>query len=284
MQTRDPIDRRAALMAAAAFFVLAPLHTAWAQPEESEKHAEKLEGTEHESDDVTSWEASLGGTHQSGNTQTIQVNAGSYFELFREPHGFLAEANFVYGQAVVDEEGDNFEKTAENLRGRLRYDFFLSRMDALFAAVSVRRDPFAGLDVRLQATAGYLRNFFKAENHRFWGEIGYDMTYDNFHPDPLVDDMGNILAGDQIVHSGRGFLGYNNELTRAATFRTGLEVLVNVETPGDVRINWENALRSQIVDQLQLEVKLTMLADTQPVPGAESVDTITSLNLVYSLL
>lgn len=273
------------LFSAAVFSGLAvPLSVA-AQPEAPGQHTETVETTQPEEiEDDTAWQASAGGTHQAGNTKAVQINAGTLLELMRYPHGFLAELNFVYGMAVVDEESDGYERTAENLRGRLRYDFFLSEMDALFAASQARRDPFAGLDLRLQGQVGYMRSFYRVENHRFWGEIGYDLTYDDFYPNPLLDDMGNELDGSAVVHSARGFLGYDNQLNKAVTFRTGLETLVNVENPEDVRINWDTALRSSLMDQLQVEVKFTLLADTQPVPGAKGYDTITNINLVYTLI
>ncbi len=55
-----------------------------------------------------------------------------------------------------------------------------------------------------------MRSFFKVPDHRFWGELGYDSTYDNYDPDPLLAgpaDPATVLPGDEVVHSVRGFLG-----------------------------------------------------------------------------
>jgi putative salt-induced outer membrane protein YdiY len=149
-----------------------------------------------------------------------------------------------------------------------------------------RWDTFAGLDARVQGQLGYMRNFFKVENHKFWGELGYDVTYDNYDPDPLLDptDPSIILPGSDVVHSARGFLGYNNELNEEVMFLTGVAALVNVEDTDDVRVTWNSALRSTIGAGFQLELKLLLDLDTQPVPGKEKVDTTTTVNLIYNLL
>jgi putative salt-induced outer membrane protein YdiY len=173
-----------------------------------------------------------------------------------------------------------------NLRTKGRYDFFLTPMDALFVASVYRWDTFAGLDARVQGQLGYMRNLYKATDHRFWAELGYDLTYDNYDPDPLPDpdNMGAFLDGDDVVHSARGFLGYDNKLNAVLTFATGLEGLLNVEDTKDLRLAWESALRSAIGGNFQLEVKFTLQLDTQPVPGTKKVDTISTVNLIYTLI
>ena len=74
---------------------------------------------------------------------------------------------------------DASEETVKNLNAKLRYDYYLTLMDALFVAIVLRWDEFAGLDLRVQGQLGYLRNFLRKDGHRFWGEVGYDLTVDN---------------------------------------------------------------------------------------------------------
>jgi len=268
------------------FACAASASSAVAQPAVVEQHTEDVKADVFQ-EDVTTLNASLGGSLNTGNTQAWQLNAASAFALIRGRHGLTLGMDFAYGRAnVADDENDALVDTVRNLRSKARYDFFFSPMDAVFGAAGYRWDTFAGLDARVQGQVGYMRNFYKQTDHRFWGELGYDLTYDNYDPDPLLDpnDSTITLDGDAVVHSARGFLGYDNKLNATLTFLTGLEGLINVEDTKDVRLNWDNALRSAIAESFQLELKFSLQLDTQPVPGAEKLDTITTVNLIYTLI
>ena len=260
--------------------------TAQAQPEAVVQHTE-APAAELFQEDVTSLKASLGGAFNTGNTEAWQLNTGSAFDLVRGRHGLGLTMDFAYGRANIADDGtEAMIDTVRNLRARARYDFFFTPMDALFVAAVYRWDTFAGLDTRAQGQVGYLRYFYKAEKHKFWGELGYDLTYDNYDPDPLVDpeDPAIILPGDDVVHSVRVFLGYSNELNEQVTFNTGAAGLINVEDTDDFRLSWTNALRSSIGAGFQVELKFNLDLDTQPVPGAKKVDTTTIVSLLYTLL
>jgi len=96
--------------------------------------------------------------------------------------------------------------------------------------------------------------------------------------------MALFDQGDDVIHSARLFLGYDNKLNAVLTYVGGLEGLLNVEEPKDTRIAFDNALRSAIATNLQLELKFTLLFDNVPVLGAEKVDTQTLVNLIYNLI
>jgi putative salt-induced outer membrane protein YdiY len=272
--------------------VLAFASGAWAQPAAIEQHTEAVAADEFQAD-VTTLHASVGGSLNTGNTEAWTLTTGSAFVLVRGRHGLALNMDFAYGRANVaddldmnGEEVDEPVDTVRNLRSKGRYDFFLTPMDSIFAASAYRWDTFAGLDIRVQGQLGYMRSFFKITDHRFWGELGYDITYDNYDPDPLLADPADPmteLPGDEVVHSVRGFVGYDNKLNAALTFLTGLEGLLNVEDTKDLRVNWDNALRSAISGSFQLEVKFSLQLDTQPVPDTEKVDTATTLTLIYTL-
>lgn len=247
---------------------------------------------ETKTDDETVFSASLGGSLNTGNTESWQLTAGTELRLVRMPHAFGFNAALAYGKADVPDDLDaagtpveDFKDTVKNFNTKARYEYYLTRMDALFLAAAFRWDEFAGLDARVQGQAGYLRNFVKTDDQRFWGELGYDITFDDFHPDPLLDPAtGAVLPGDDVTHSGRLFFGYDGHLNQSLAYIGGLEGLVNVEEAKDTRINWENALRSALGGNFQLELKFTLKYDNVPVPGTEKVDTTTLLSLLYSYI
>jgi len=276
-----------------------PASSAWAQPAAVEEHAEEVaEPVAEAPEDPLVLEISAGLVMNTGNSENLTANAGGRFAWTALPHHVELELAYVLGLANED-FGD---KTAENFNARGRYDFFLDPMNALFLAARFRYDDFAGLAPRTQGQLGYLRNLIRANEgkHRLWTEIGYDLTGDIYSYDRL-DTMGadpTTLLGDQIVHSARLFLGYDNHVADNLTFRTGAEFLINLnfdtfrtDPDGtsyngyeDIRLNWDNALRVNIVGSLLAELKFTMLFDNVPTFGAKKLDTLTQVNLVYTLL
>jgi putative salt-induced outer membrane protein YdiY len=259
---------------------------AFAQPADATPYSEKAvaEAFQH---DLTAANASVGASLNTGNTDSMQLNVGAGFQMVRGHHGLSLNMDFAYGRAnlpndMLDREVD----TVRSLRTRGRYDLFMTPMDALFLAGSYRWDPFAGLDAREDGQIGYLRNIFKEDKHRLWGELGYDLTYDNYDPDPLPDpnNPGRFLKGHAYTHSARLFFGYDNRINAAVQLLTGVEGLLNVEQPKDFRFNWDLALRSAIIGRLQVELKFSMQLDTQPVPGHRDLDMQTRANLIYTMI
>ncbi|QQR89341.1 MAG: DUF481 domain-containing protein [Myxococcales bacterium] len=254
---------------------------------EAVHHSEAVQPVPEEFSRETLLNLAGGASLSTGNTRAFSANGGARFNLKRERHQLTAEAGIVYGLAslrdTADLDGDGnvsefnkYQLNARNVTGRVRYDFFLTDDDAVFASFVPRWDTFAGLDLRLQNQVGYMRNFFRDDgNHRFWGELGYDVTYDNW-----TTAAG---GGDQVNHSARGFLGYDNHINEMVTFITGVEGLYNLERSTDWRINWNSELTSKLSDAFQTGVRFSLAYDHQPVPGAKSLDTTTTINLLYAM-
>jgi putative salt-induced outer membrane protein YdiY len=280
----DPIFRNSTLVSLVLLIAVAP---AAAQPPQ---HTERAVEGSQDNPDLTRGTVSAGATLATGNTRNFAVVGSAGLELRRDANVFVAEIRGQYGQSSVRDPMGTFgayQTNAENIQGRARYDRFFTASDAVFGAVLGRRDRFAGLDLRLQLQVGYLREIFDLEEskHRFWFEVGYDLTYDNFDPDPLVDPMMPlvVLEGTDVVHSGRAFIGYVNRLNDALTYETGVEVLVNVQDPSDTRVNWRNQVRTTVSRGLLVSLDFELRWDHEPVQGAEPLDTLTTLNVVLTI-
>ncbi|MBK8168758.1 MAG: DUF481 domain-containing protein [Sandaracinaceae bacterium] len=239
-----------------------------------------------EPDDETVWSLSLGGTANTGNTRSLAISTGTNFRLRRGAHQLTIDGQWTYGRASIRTAGvfGPWQQNADNLNGRGRYDYFLTERDAVFGVAVARRDHFAGLDSRLQFQAGYARSFVQEENHRLWAEVGYDVTLDNFYPNPLLDPMTmQPLPGSDVFHSARIFAGYDNHVSERWSVLTGLEGLIDVQTIDNIRINWISELGLTIVDGLAAKLQYTMRFDNVPVSGTGKLDTTTILNLTYTL-
>ncbi len=235
------------------------------------------------SNDELTWALAAGATLNSGNTDAWLINAGSRFRIVRGSHAFTSDFAFNVGRAkvkVTDAAGveqESWSTTAQNINAKLRYELYLTEMDALFLGEVFRWDHFAGLDSRFQTQLGYQRHFIRVEKHRFWSEAGYDLTLDNYNPD-------SIDPNTDTVHAARLMLGYNNELNENVLLLTELEALFNVEELKDVRVNYTLGLRSTLAESLKAELSFTARFDNVPVPGAEKLDTLTQISLIYALM
>ncbi|MCC7538565.1 MAG: DUF481 domain-containing protein [Deltaproteobacteria bacterium] len=262
--TRRLAERWSVGALACAAILIGGATTAWAQPEAATQHEEQEAERPSESD--TRLTLTLGGTLNYGNTRSVAANIAAGFVLRRAENVLTLDFGWVYGYSSVraDDEVDfpDWEETANNLTGRARYDRFLTDDDALFIVARARRDQFAGLDSRLTGQVGYLRNLFNEEKHRFWLEVGYDLTYDNFFPNDILVDGET----DRIQHSARLFIGYDNRTNDTFTYTTGLETLMDVQEPGHLRMEWLHQVRAKIASWLELSWDTTFRFDSLP-PG-----------------
>jgi putative salt-induced outer membrane protein YdiY len=232
-------------------------------------------------EDVTTGSLSAGGVLNTGNTSSATFSSGGNFRIVRGRNAFEAESTVNVGaaDATPDDGNRDYDLNTRNWNSRARYDRFFTDNDAAYASSRHRWDTFAGLDTRLQFQVGYLRNFYKIENHRIWGEVGYDFTWDNVH---------NVDDDRTATHAGRLFLGYQNHLNEHVEFLANVESLFNFEEGSDVRINADTTLRATVATRLALEIQFKMQFDNVPVeimPGVskEKLDTQTTVRLVYTL-
>jgi putative salt-induced outer membrane protein YdiY len=248
---------------------------------------------EHADDeDQTEWKLGLGSTLNTGNTRSFAGSASSRFLIKRGRHRYTLDVLGVVGYASLRDGatgtfGDWVPNTG-NINATTRYDFFITSDDALFVGAVARRDTFAGLDLRAQVQIGYLRYFVHEEKHRFWGEVGADLTYDDFFYDAAQREAarmaGTTLPADLVQPSARLYLGYDNKLSDAATIVTGVEGLFDFTDFNNFRLNWLSEFRSKIGGNFQLSLAFALRFDGVPPEGKNTLDTTTILSVLYTLI
>ncbi len=253
---------------------------------------------DEESSDATDLTLSAGGILSSGNARSAAVTGSVDFRLRRQIHQFSTSAAGNYAAAAVDDtaaEDNGFDQTVGNVQGRVRYDVFFHPRWSTFVMATVRTDTFQGLDLRLNVDPGLSFYAINKPKHRMWFEAGYDFQYDvrtdaAIHPldasgDPELDEAGNATVLDKTAsnHAVRLFAGYSNELNERVTFRTGVEYMQSFLDGKMFRVNWDNAFTTQIAGSFSLSATLTFRYDHAPLPGIETLDTVSALSVVYQL-
>jgi putative salt-induced outer membrane protein len=246
---------------------------------------------DEESTDTVALSIILGGLLATGNSRSLSLTGASDFKLRRDIHQLTAVAAANYGRAATAAD-EPVETTVENYQGRVRYDVFLSQAVAAFLQISARHDRFQGLDLRLNVDPGFAYYFLDQKHQQFWAELGYDFQYDVRRDEALTvaEDDGFVVQKTQARHHARAFVGYDNKLNQAVTFRTGLEYLQGLapfEDEETDRTNWrlngDAALTSSIAQSLSVATTFSVKYDNNPLPTLARTDTVSSVSLVYTL-
>ncbi len=237
------------------------------------------------SKDATELNLSAGAQFASGNSRSVAMTGAGNFRARRASNQLTMAVAGNYARSAV-EPGEDMETAAANLQGNTRYDRFLAGGLAAFLSLSARNDRFQGLDLRLNVDPGLAYYFIDQASQQLRGEAGYDFQYDFRHGETLRDARleGIDLERTESRHSMRLFAGYQNSLSEAVSFQTGLEYLQGLQETEYWRLNWDVGLSSSINDALSLAATFSLRYDHEPLPGIEELDTVTALSLVYRLM
>jgi len=240
--------------------------------------------------DATELGFSAGGMFASGNSSLFAVTSGLNHRLRRADNQFSLALAGNYSRAAVG--GAPPQATVENIQGRTRYDRFVGDRITVFLGLQARRDRFAGLDLRAQVDPGMGYYFINEANRVFWGELGYDFLYDVRRDDARIqkdaagkpDPTKPLLDKNQSVHSARAFLGYRYKINDGVSIASGVEFLQGLSDTEIRRVNGDLIVSSKFTASFSLATSFLLRYDSKPLPGKQNLDTITSVNLVYTLL
>lgn len=203
------------------------------------------------------------------------------------------------GNGVIDpgELSTATATSAENAKAKLRYDRYLTGLDALYAAALAGFDKPAGKDFAGGVQAGYSRGLYKTDKHEVLAEVGYDLTY-----------LQLTAGGNTTIHSARAFLGDKSKLGETTALEASLEGLFNLNTVRiggrdaslfqDARLNGLVALTTSVSTKVSVSASFNLKYDNLPAalapfalpyapgfaPAADKLDTITKLSVIVKFL
>jgi putative salt-induced outer membrane protein len=238
---------------------------------------------------VTDVSIGAGGLFSAGNARQIALTSLGKLRLRREEHQFSSAATVNFARA--GKIGETIDTTVENYQGLVRYDYFFSERVSVFGQTTARRDRFQGLDLRLNFDPGIAYYFLNEKTHRLQGEAGYDLQHDIRRDAsrtilPAATDPPGTpiqhLDKTHTLHNARLFLGYENKLRKEVSLVSSVEYLQNFADIATYRFIFDIGLKSNVADNLALAVAYTARYENKPLPKVESLDSIMSINLVYS--
>ena len=235
--------------------------------------------------DATEMQLSAGALTSSGNARLLAFTGAGRFRARREDNQLsLALAGNKSSSAATPNVP--MQTTLENVQGKARYDRFLGAGFAGFLSLSGRNDRFQGLILRTNLDPGIAYYFIDTGPHQLWTEVGYDLQHDLRRESNInaAAAKGIFLDKTDTLNSTRLFLGYSGSINKAVSLITGAEYLQGLSDTKFWRFNWDAALNSNIAGRFSFATTFSLRYDHAPLPGVRDTDTVTAVNLVYTLL
>jgi len=206
-------------------------------------------------------EAELGFVQTSGNTETTSLNGklGVEYNRMRWLYGLNLETLF---------SKDSGETTAERYVGTIRSNYRITERGYVFGKARYEDDRFAGWDYRISEVVGYGREVIKRDDLSLLLEGGPGMRHTKTTEGDREDEFIVLLAGR-----------FAWKFSPNASLGEDLAVEIGEE---NTQTNSETWLKTTILGDFALKVALNVRNNSDPPPGAESTDSLFSVNLAYS--
>jgi putative salt-induced outer membrane protein len=224
------------------------------------------------------WQGSgeLGILSSRGNTETDTANAKLDIanQLEQWKHGVYATA--LYG---ADETGT----TAQRWETRWQSDYRITDPLYWFGGARYERDKFGSFSYQESLSTGLGYKFIDSEATRLSAQfgVGAKRSQEQTLVRNAADEVIDRIQGEEAT---RAMLGLGVNFEHALTSSTKLINKLLVETASyNTFVQNDLSLHVAINNSLALSVGYGIRQNSSPPPDSERLDTITTLNLVYSI-
>lgn len=197
-----------------------------------------------------------------GNTETETLNAK--LELSSERDRWKHSA-FLAALSAADDAAT----TAERYEARWQSDYKLTDRTYAFGGLRYEKDRFSGFDYQASASTGLGYNLIDTERTRLsiQGGVGYRLSEDALTGEDL----------DEVIF--RGDIGFEHQLTETTKVIDKFIIEAGSE---NTFVGNDIALEVKINDTFALSLGYGVRYNSDPPPGLENTDTLTTVNLVYA--
>jgi putative salt-induced outer membrane protein len=217
-----------------------------------------------------------GYTSSQGNTEAKSANAALDMAYLDGPWNHTFHLGGLYGQStgvVSAERWDTLWQT--------NYSFTPDLFT--FGALRYSHDLFSGFDYQASASAGLGYKFINTDTTKLSAQVG--VGYQVIRPEDIdKDPVTGAVIGRSLQPSENSVIGtlgvlYSQALTKTTTLSDNL--LVNSGSINTLVTN-TLALTVKMSTKLALSVGYNIQDNTSPPPGLKKVDSLETVNLVYS--
>jgi putative salt-induced outer membrane protein len=210
----------------------------------------------------------------SGNTETETANAK--LAMAREA-GQWKNAFGLAGLYASDVDG----RTAQRWEAMTQTDYNFTPRTFWFGAARYEDDQFSGFEYQATVSSGLGRKFIDTPETKFVGTAG--AGYKFFETRDTLDPDTNavLIPGDsdsEVVF--RGTLDFDHKFTATTSL---LDKFIVESGSNNTFVQNDIQLQVKMTDVLALAVGYSVRHNTDPPPGFEKTDTLTTVNLVYEI-
>jgi hypothetical protein len=256
--------------------------------------------------DSTSAAVSAGGQFATGNSRLYAGTGQGKFDLRRGANGFGAAlvGNFAETYATpaptatAPAPQGSFQKSTENLQGKLRYDRYFTPAFGGFMQLTGTHDAFQAITFRLNVDPGVKLFVIDEEKTKLWGELGYDFEFDDNYASGGIEQAGPggpqldanglpyVIEQEILVTAGleylQGFGGSGGGTPPVPPGYTAAQVDQVAISLTASRINFDALLAAHVGGGFSLGLGYTAKYNSAPLPGKVNLDTTGTLSLIYA--
>lgn len=213
-----------------------------------------LEAQQADTTGPVKFTGTVGLVNTAGNSNVTTVNVGDRIDYKASNWGLTQLFNVVYGR---NEGVTNTSIWSASLRG----DRNISARLAIYALAGWDRNTFAGIDRRWEEGMGLLAHILTQPENTLEGEAGIS----------FIQQLSTEGAHDDFP-SARIASTYKHLFTETAYFLQSVELLPDLETSKNLRLNTETGLVAPISAHIGLKISYVIRFDNLPEPGFEKTD------------
>lgn len=208
----------------------------------------------------------VGLVNASGNSEFMSANFGEKLIWARKNRWTVTQAaKFLYGET-------DGARTTESYDLLLRGERALSSRVGGFAFAAYQRDPFAGLASRWSGGPGVAWRMVQAARDT----LGLDAAI-------TAQSERSTAAVERTFGAAQTAARYKHAFASAAWFTQSLELIANLKTSEDYRLNSETALVAPLSSKIGLRVSYLIRFDNQPEPTFKKTDRILTTGVQIAL-
>ncbi len=218
------------------------------------------------SDDAKPWHATaeLGGTMTTGNTETSTLKAKLDMK-----HEIAQWKNAYFADVLYSEDGEN--KTASRWKVGAKGGYVIDETSNIFILGEHEQDEFSDYDSVSSFAGGYSKRLMKSDNALLDLDVGPGYKY--------FDLMDGTSEKTGILHLG---LAYENSLSATSKFTQLLVSDVAFKDDISTLSRSETAITANIMGELAMKLGLTIRHDNNAGIDKKSIDTETTITLLYT--
>ena len=224
--------------------------------------------------DVWTGKGQAGYTSSSGNSEGKAANAALDMAYLDDAWKHAFHLGGLYGESAGIVAAERWDTSWQS-----NYD--LTKDLYTFGLLTYRHDLFSGFDYQASASAGVGYKFIATDTTKLDAQVG--VGYQVLRPEN-IDKPNGVVLGRTLLPSESGIaetaaVNYSQALTGTTTLTDKLAV---TSSSADTLLTNALAVAVKISTKLALSAGYTLQDNTKPPSGLKRIDTLETLNLVYS--